>query len=271
MPWKRAFITTDVSFSGSLSGLGNAVTSSLIVQTQNFEQIQVLAEALSIQDVIVSDVDVLANINIVGENGRFPASVLKTPDSWYTIFVLTNDDGSDVTCVMSDSAELSELPAGFTKFRKVGWFRTDLFSDIREFVKMNGEYLYKYTDPFKIAVPQGLTQYTWDTHFPPDDNVQTAILQVNLFRTGWIYGKTNRFWIHESSTSATLDPNDGWFRVSEFFQSGIHSDYRMVNANPGATMTVFKWKLNINKGASVYMSAPQGSSVLYFNGYVDPD
>lgn len=108
----------------TVPGIGNALKAALIVANNGgapATKIDVDADLLSVQGVSLAAVNLTADITVSGANGIDAGAAAN--NTWYAVHVITNADGTLVASLLSLSASAPTLPAGYTKFRRVGWAR----------------------------------------------------------------------------------------------------------------------------------------------------
>lgn len=121
--------------------LRNSLISKLIIKQVTTSTVDIDADLLSIEDIVLEGVNLTVDITASGDNGLDTGS--EASDTWYSIWVVTNDDGSSVSSLLSVSATTPTFPSGKTKKRRIGWIRNNPSSDIRDFIQHNRDYIYR--------------------------------------------------------------------------------------------------------------------------------
>lgn len=162
--------------------VGNSLKEALVV-TQNAgapaTKVDVTATRLSVEGVVLTDVNKTADITVVGANGLDAGAAAN--DTWYALFVITNDDGSLVASLLSLSGTAPTLPVGYTKARRVDWRRyaTAAFkraTRIGDWVWYNDAVLTAFNNP-------GLAQ-SFASVVPTTSQVMKAVVFAQATSTG---------------------------------------------------------------------------------------
>ena len=166
--------------SSVISGFGNAIKSSLIVKSNAASpiiQVDIDAVLLSVQGVILSAINLTADITASGANGLDTGA--EAASTWYAVHVITNNDGSSVASLFSLSDTAPTLPGGFTKFRRVGWVRNNASSNFLGFEKIGDISHFDDVVAQTFTFPSGATSFS--TFCPPTSRV---VIVVGTFVSG---------------------------------------------------------------------------------------
>lgn len=140
--------------------VGNSLKANLKVfsDASPNHKVDITADILSVQNVILSTLNLVANAAVNGANGLDVGA--QTASTWYAIHVITNASGSLSASLLSLSATAPTLPAGYTLFRRVGWVRSSVSNIFVQFFTTGGT-IY-YTDPTQTVAssPNGSTSFT---------------------------------------------------------------------------------------------------------------
>lgn len=119
-------------------GLGNGVKAGLLIKPNvgaPTTKIDVSADILSVQGITLSAVAATINTAVLGFNGLDSGVI--AANQKYAIFVICKNDGSLPGGLISLSGTAPALPAGYTKFRRVGWIFTTAGALIYQFMMTN--------------------------------------------------------------------------------------------------------------------------------------
>lgn len=154
-------VAGDLSLAAGLYGdvLGNAFKANATSSVASVSTIDFDADVLSVQGVVLTGVSVTANIASSGANGLDTG--VEASSTWYALSVLTNATGSLTASLLSTSLTPT-LPAGYTKYRRVGWVRNNASSDFN-FTLRDGDHVY-YDDSslHTYTTPSGTTSFATD-------------------------------------------------------------------------------------------------------------
>lgn len=136
----------------TVPGFGNALKANLAVATISTVQVNVTADILSVQGVVfpngsIGAISLTPNISVSGLNGLDTGAV--SANTWYAVHAIAKADGSGLAGLFSLSPTAPLLPAGYTKFRRVGWVRANGSSNIIPY-RQAGDYFY-YTQAAVIS------------------------------------------------------------------------------------------------------------------------
>lgn len=159
----------------AVPNVGNALKSKLSVAATSTVIVQVTADLLSVQGIVLSAVNKSANISTSGAGGLDTGSVASS--TWYAVHIISNADGSSSAALFSLSATAPTLPGGYTLFRRVGYARTNGSALIVQF-KSIGDWIY-WADAvaFVFATPTGDTAFT--TCIAPSSQLGTFAMRMD--------------------------------------------------------------------------------------------
>jgi len=167
--------------------IGNGVKENLKVVPNNgapLSKVDVSADRLSVQGVILAPVSYTADVTVTGVNGRDTGT--EQLSSWYALFVICNDAGTLAGSLLS-LATTPTLPVGYTKFRRVSWVRNNASGNFVSARRVGDTVLY-YNPPannqYNPANPVG-----FNSCIPPD--CWEALFQVDSQSTSGFFGYGN--------------------------------------------------------------------------------
>ena len=111
-------------------------------------KVNILADALSINDIEITDINLTADITVAGVGG-LQTGLTEATDTWYSVWVIHNQTDSLTRALLATSATDPTLPTNYTKKRSVGWVRNDGSSNFLKFYNM-GDWIF-YDDPYGNA------------------------------------------------------------------------------------------------------------------------
>jgi len=161
------------------------------------------------------------------DDGGFPSGLSIAADTWYHIFVISNDDGSLIDAGFDSAITASNLLAdatGYTKYRRIGSVLTDASSNITQFFQYANGLFYWKNPPLDVngaAISNAGVTATLST---PLGVHCEAILNTKINRSGGaiIYMYPTDVDIEAASLTAAplgmvgdgTGTNDvGWFRI----------------------------------------------------------
>lgn len=121
-------------------GVGGGVawkTRNLIVEndsTAPASKVKITADEITIEDVILSGVNVTADITASGANGLDTGT--EAASTWYAIWLIYNPTTSTVASLLSTSFISPTMPTGYTKKRRVGAVYNKANSNFRTFTQL---------------------------------------------------------------------------------------------------------------------------------------
>lgn len=96
-------------------------------------QIDIDADYLVVENVGLASIDLTASIDVSGANGLDTGT--EATSTWYSVWVICDDDGSSVASLLSTSATAPTMPTGYTKKRRIGWVYNDDSGDFVDFYR----------------------------------------------------------------------------------------------------------------------------------------
>lgn len=247
-------------------GFGNSLMNQLILETTSASEISITANTLSVQGIVLTNVSKLLNItNPIGVNGLDTGT--EANNTWYAIFIITNDDGSSIASLLS-TALSPALPVGYTKYRRIGWVRNDNSFNFRLFFSQDNRLT--YTDLFNapghsLTIGTPSDYLTWvsggatidfSNEIPP--TVRLAKFIAVIFNNGNI------------SSSSFIG-----YRVSSavsYATISIGSSFSGFGGFPnGDAMSAVQAELLVttSRTADFAVTTPSGASNISVNGYTD--
>lgn len=157
-------ITQNLTLDGGLRAavIANSIKQVLVVKsnvTNPNYQVNITADLLSVQGVLVPSVSLTTSITSSGANGLDTGS--EASSTWYAIHVITNATGSLVAGLLSVSASAPTLPTGYTKFRRVGWVRNNGSSNFVAFERIGDQIYYNFAArPVNFTGPNDAAPHT---------------------------------------------------------------------------------------------------------------
>ena len=138
--------------------VGNSLKSNLQVQANSgtpLSKVDINADLLSVQGVVLNGVDLTANIVSSGVDGLDTGS--PSASTWYAIHVITNAAGTLVASLLSLSPTAPTLPSGYTLFRRVGWVYNNASGNLVSTYRSGDVVLYADPHSTEISIPDGDT------------------------------------------------------------------------------------------------------------------
>lgn len=105
---------------------------------------RILADFLSVDGIGLANLNVSADLTLSGAGGLDTGT--EAPNTWYALYVITNESGSAVSGLLHAGTGAPALPPGFSRYRRVGWVRNDGSSNLRRF-HHSGDWWF-YDEPF---------------------------------------------------------------------------------------------------------------------------
>jgi len=145
--------------------------------------VDISADTISIEGVILAAVGVSANMSITGPGGR-DVSVSETPSTWYRLFLITNDTGSTVSSWIIGDSTTPTLPVGYTKKRRIGWLRNNASANLLHFKRIGNMVHSDDSNNVGFTDPAGTTSLAG--YCPP--TCYAAYVGVNMYApwTGFV-------------------------------------------------------------------------------------
>lgn len=106
------------------------VAQSLLVESTSGSSVRVTARALQVQGTLLAPVDLAISTAAIGPGGLDSGSV--DVNTWYGVIAIASSDGALSAGLLSTTPDAPLLPAGFTKFRRVGWVRSSVGGVLRK-------------------------------------------------------------------------------------------------------------------------------------------
>jgi hypothetical protein len=247
--------TDDIYFNGRLGRFGNSVAGHLQVRNLGRSRVVIQASSLSVQGIMASDVNLTINTSINGANGLDVG--VRENDNWYGVFVIVNEDASNVAGLVSLS-DTPALPEGYSSFRRVAWFRA-IDNEVRPFEKVGEKTFYSespllYTNPGSGTGKQALN-LDFSDQFPPGTKMGSFSVwgQVTnsqgdiLFRESALFDYSSVAWVY-----SPLNNLDGALR------GGGAGD---------STFNTFFWTVSQNRTIDVSWAA-LSTIKIWANGYI---
>jgi len=138
--------------------LGNALKANLNVKNDAatpLTTVDITADLISVQGVSLSNVSVSANTGLSGVPNGLDSGSLSN-GTWYAVFVITNNQGTQIASLLS-LATAPSLPAGYTRFRRVGWVNINGSSNITQFQNVGDWWYWTDAAQFIYSNPSGTT------------------------------------------------------------------------------------------------------------------
>lgn len=127
--------------STDIVNLQNSTHTKLVIQQVTISTIDINADLLSVEDIVLESVNLTVDITASDDDGLDTGT--EASDTWYSIWVVTNDDGSSISSLLSVSTTTPTLPSGKTKKRRVGWTRNNASSNLFDFIQYGENYMYR--------------------------------------------------------------------------------------------------------------------------------
>jgi hypothetical protein len=123
------------------------------------------------------------DITVAGAGGLDAG--IETPDTWYAVYVIADSTGvNPVSGILSTSAVAPVMPAGYDKFRRLGWVRNNPISDFWNFFQKGNENqrIYEYNEEafFFIALAGGTAIVFTPVDFSPFMPPTSTIGRINF-------------------------------------------------------------------------------------------
>lgn len=158
--------------------VGNALKANLLVRPNlgaPQTKVDVNADLLSVQGVSLTGVAVSANILATGVNGRDGGTLQN--NTWYAVHVISDNAGATVASLLSVSGTNPTLPAGYTKFRRVGWIVIGGSGSITQF-QTQGDWTY-FIDATQFSYPLDHNgTYSFAKAVPPTSHLVAFTSQI---------------------------------------------------------------------------------------------
>lgn len=104
-----------------------------------------------------------------GNGGLFSGSV--AADTWYHMFVIEKDSDDSIDVGFDTSITASNIPAGYTEYRRIGSVKTNGSANIIAFTQI-GDYFFWTDPPLDVNVSTlGTSAVLYTVSVPPDVNV----------------------------------------------------------------------------------------------------
>lgn len=174
-------------------------------------------------------------------NGGFYVAAAKAADTWYNVFSIIKDTNDHVDIYADISIIAANIPADYTKFRRIGSFLTDGAGDIIEFIQYpDGRFLWKSL-PLDQAASPGVTTMQTLTISIPLGVPCLATLNVDVDNTTGIYIKNPS--VDDQVPSNTISP------LSSFSTNGDLAVQIEVMTDENSQIN---WRLDFNR--NVFMT-----------------
>lgn len=139
----------------TVPSVGNGLKNALTLKNNTgapTTKCDITAQVLSIQGVSALTVNLTADITVMGANGLDTGAPAN--NQWYAVFVIADSNNiNPVASLLSISATAPTMPAGYNKFRRVGWMRRNGGGNFLN-TRLAGDWTY-YTDA--VAITPALT------------------------------------------------------------------------------------------------------------------
>lgn len=95
-------------------------------------QVDVDADELAVEGVLLSSVNLTADITASGADGLDTGT--EAASTWYSIWVISNSDGTLSASLLSTSSSTPTLPGSYTRKRRVGWVYNNSVNNFSLFI-----------------------------------------------------------------------------------------------------------------------------------------
>lgn len=182
-----------------------------------------------------------------GNGGLFAGALANS--TWYYVYKIRKDsDGSiDYGCDTAANG-VANLPAGYSVYRRIGYFVTDDSANIRSFIQL-GQYFHLVEVPQDYNATNPGTSDVDVTVFCPPNTI--GIMYIELLNTGAtqtkMFVKTTSTTTGASLTVRSLIAADGYevagavFTIPVDGSSQIRYDLNRSDANVGVNMWCYGW------------------------------
>ena len=130
----------------------------LVIESTSTSTVTITADRLCVDSLSLSNINVTIDIGAAAGAGGLDAGT-KAANTWYYVFVISNDAGTSVNGLLSLSSTAPTMPAGYTKKRRVGTVRNNASSDFFLFIQEGNKIVY---DAY-IRILSAGTATTWTT------------------------------------------------------------------------------------------------------------
>ena len=112
----------------------------LIIESTSTSTVTITADRLCVDSLSLSNIAVTIDIGVAGAGGLDAGA--KAANTWYYVFVISNNEGTSVNGLLSLSSTAPTMPAGYTKQRRVGAVKNNASSNFLQFVQEGNKVAY---------------------------------------------------------------------------------------------------------------------------------
>lgn len=204
------------------------------------QKVNILADALSVEDIEITDLNVSADITVAGVGGLDAGA--EAANQWYSIWVIHNQTDSLTRALLSTSATAPTMPTNYTKKRRVGWVRNSSSNFLQFYHIANWVYLDIRGSVLNLGNAAAYTDVDCSSFVPPTSRIilLNVLIILGSSATRSIYLRTNGGTGENFKFQQQLSAPDKLYSssVSMMADSSQIIEYKSDNADSTLTLHV---------------------------------